>query len=91
MRPVTTFRFALAAATCALLAAACAPTAPTTDADAAAATPWDWSDSTVLAAVNQVRAGRDLTPASWPGGARVAILLSFDVDNETVQGLLTAR
>jgi len=36
-----------------------------------------------------VRAGRDLTPESWPGGARVAVLLSFDVDNETVQGLRT--
>jgi len=38
-------------------------------------------------AVNQVRAGRDLTPDAWPGGARVAVLLSFDVDNETVMGL----
>jgi peptidoglycan/xylan/chitin deacetylase (PgdA/CDA1 family) len=37
--------------------------------------------------VNQVRAGRDLNPDEWPGGARVAVLLSFDVDNETVQGL----
>ena len=35
-------------------------------------------------AVNKVRAGRDLTPDSWPGGARVAVLLSFDVDNETI-------
>jgi peptidoglycan/xylan/chitin deacetylase (PgdA/CDA1 family) len=84
----------LLTATCALLSTACAPPTPTPatdDADAAdaadAATPWDWSDSTVLAAVNQVRAGRDLTPASWPDGARVAVLLSFDVDNETVQGL----
>jgi len=34
--------------------------------------------------VNAVRAGRDLTPAEWPGGARVAVALSFDVDNETV-------
>jgi hypothetical protein len=34
-----------------------------------------------------VRAGRDLNPESWPGGARVAVLFSFDVDNETVQGL----
>ena len=36
------------------------------------------------AAVNAVRAGRSLRPASWPGGARVAVLLSFDVDNETL-------
>jgi peptidoglycan/xylan/chitin deacetylase (PgdA/CDA1 family) len=49
--------------------------------------PWDWTDAEVHAAVTQVRAGRDLTPATWPGGARVAVLLSFDVDNETVQGL----
>jgi len=50
-------------------------------------TPWDWSDDYVFSQVNQVRAGRDLTPESWPGGARVAVLLSYDVDNETVMGL----
>jgi peptidoglycan/xylan/chitin deacetylase (PgdA/CDA1 family) len=49
--------------------------------------PWDWTDEEVFAAVNRVRAGRDLTPSTWPGGARVAVLLSFDVDNETVYGL----
>ena len=51
--------------------------------------PWNWSDEMVRSAVNQVRAGRDLNPPSWPGGARVAVLLSFDVDNETTQGLRT--
>lgn len=51
--------------------------------------PWNWSEEYVRSAVNQVRAGRDLNPASWPGGARVAVLLSYDVDNETVQGLRT--
>jgi len=55
------------------------------------ATPWDWSEQYVRDAVNQVRAGRDLTPESWPGGARVAVLLSFDVDNETVMGLRTGE
>jgi peptidoglycan/xylan/chitin deacetylase (PgdA/CDA1 family) len=50
-------------------------------------TPWDWSDDYVFSQVNQVRAGRDLNPESWPGGARVAVLLSYDVDNETVMGL----
>ncbi|MEZ5285970.1 MAG: polysaccharide deacetylase [Vicinamibacterales bacterium] len=30
-----------------------------------------------------VSAGRRLKPASWPGGARVAVGLSFDVDNAT--------
>ena len=33
---------------------------------------------------NRVRAGRTLQPSSWPGGSRVAVLLSFDVDNETL-------
>jgi peptidoglycan/xylan/chitin deacetylase (PgdA/CDA1 family) len=46
--------------------------------------PWEWSDERISRAVNAVRAGRDLTPASWPDGARVAVALSFDVDNETV-------
>lgn len=49
--------------------------------------PWTWSDEEVREAVGRVRAGRDLTPDAWPGGARVAVLLSFDVDNETVYGL----
>ncbi len=63
----------------------CQPSSPEPAADQAP--PWEWTDAEVHAAVNQVRAGRDLTPATWPGGARVAVLLSFDVDNETVQGL----
>ena len=45
---------------------------------------WEWTDEQIEAAVNKVRAGRDLTPNNWPGGARVAVLFSFDVDNETV-------
>jgi peptidoglycan/xylan/chitin deacetylase (PgdA/CDA1 family) len=45
---------------------------------------WQWSDDEIAQAVNKVRAGRNLNPASWPGGARVAVLLSFDVDNETI-------
>jgi peptidoglycan/xylan/chitin deacetylase (PgdA/CDA1 family) len=44
----------------------------------------EWTDEQIDAAVNKVRAGRDLNPDSWPGGARVAVMLSFDVDNETV-------
>ena len=48
---------------------------------------WTWSDERVMETVNAVRAGRSLQPDSWPGGARVAVLLSFDVDNETVTGL----
>jgi peptidoglycan/xylan/chitin deacetylase (PgdA/CDA1 family) len=53
--------------------------------------PWNWSEAYVRSAVDQVRAGRDLNPDSWPDGARVAVLLSFDVDNETVQGLRTGE
>jgi peptidoglycan/xylan/chitin deacetylase (PgdA/CDA1 family) len=72
----------------ALLIAGCQPaTDGTTSANDPDATPWDWSEEYVRSAVNQVRAGRDLNPDEWPGGARVAVLLSFDVDNETVQGL----
>ena len=68
------------------LLTACAPAAPS-DQTADATPPWDWTEAEVRAAVDQVRAGRDLNPSEWPGGARVAVLLSFDVDNETVQGL----
>ena len=50
-------------------------------------TPWDWSEDYVHREVNHVRAGRDLNPETWPGGAKVAVLLSYDVDNETVMGL----
>ena len=49
--------------------------------------PWNWTEAQVRSAVEQVRAGRDLTPETWPNGARVAVLLSFDVDNETIEGL----
>ncbi|MFL5401746.1 MAG: polysaccharide deacetylase family protein [Gemmatimonadales bacterium] len=45
---------------------------------------WQWSLDSVRAVVHAVRAGRSLRPARWPGGARVAVLLSFDVDNETI-------
>ncbi|MEQ8363685.1 MAG: polysaccharide deacetylase [Cyclobacteriaceae bacterium] len=45
---------------------------------------WTWGTERFEKAVNQVRAGKDLTPKSWPNGTKVAVLLSFDVDNETV-------
>ena len=45
---------------------------------------WQWSPERVRETVNAVRAGRSLQPRSWPNGARVAVLLSFDVDNETI-------
>src|SRR6516164_9594252 len=45
--------------------------------------PWKLTDAQLRARVGRVRAGRDLTPKSWPNGARVAVGLSFDLDNET--------
>jgi len=45
---------------------------------------WEWTDEEIEVAVNKVRAGRSLSPDSWPDSARVAVLFSFDVDNETI-------
>lgn len=45
---------------------------------------WQWTFDSARAVVHEVRAGRSLLPSRWPGGARVAVLLSFDVDNETI-------
>ncbi len=45
--------------------------------------PWEWTEAEWRAPVEAVRAGRRLAPESWPGGARVAVTLSFDFDNET--------
>ena len=45
--------------------------------------PWTLGNDEIREIVNRVRAGRDLTPKSWPDGAHVAVGLSFDLDNET--------
>jgi len=45
--------------------------------------PWNWSEQDWRSSVNRVRAGRSLLPAKWPGGAEVAVALSFDSDHET--------
>lgn len=42
-----------------------------------------WTEQQLKAAVAPVRAGRKLTPKTWPNDARVAVCLSFDVDNES--------
>ena len=42
------------------------------------------SEDELKAVAGRVRAGRSLQPPSWPGGARVAVALSFDVDNDTL-------
>ena len=41
-----------------------------------------WNEAQIREAVSPVRAGRKLTPRAWPNGAKVAVCLSFDVDNE---------
>lgn len=39
----------------------------------------------IRAIVGRVGKGRSLRPERWPGGARIAVLLSFDADDETVE------
>ncbi|GAB3434425.1 polysaccharide deacetylase family protein [Flindersiella endophytica] len=46
--------------------------------------PWQWDEPTWRGHVDRVRAGRSLAPPAWPGGARVAVALSFDPDHETL-------
>ena len=47
------------------------------------APPWTLEEAQIREIVGRVRAGRDLTPKAWPNGTRVAVGLSFDLDNET--------
>ena len=51
--------------------------------DTRADEPWAWPEAEWRRRVNQVRAGRNLRPASWPGGKRCAVALSFDSDHDT--------
>lgn len=44
---------------------------------------WKWTEDQWRGAVERVRAGKNLLPDRWPNGARVAVALSFDYDNET--------
>ncbi|RRQ26576.1 polysaccharide deacetylase [Rhodococcus sp. Eu-32] len=45
--------------------------------------PWQWPESTWRPIVEHVRAGRSLSPSTWPGDADVAVAVSFDSDHET--------
>jgi peptidoglycan-N-acetylglucosamine deacetylase len=45
--------------------------------------PWQWPETRWRGIVEKVRAGRSLKPKTWPGGARVAVALSFDSDHES--------
>jgi peptidoglycan-N-acetylglucosamine deacetylase len=42
-----------------------------------------WTEDQLRQAVAPARVGKKLTPRMWPGNARVAVCLSFDVDNES--------
>jgi peptidoglycan/xylan/chitin deacetylase (PgdA/CDA1 family) len=41
-----------------------------------------WSDQRILETVNAVAMGPKLLPKSWPNGARVAVMLTFDDDTQ---------
>jgi peptidoglycan/xylan/chitin deacetylase (PgdA/CDA1 family) len=43
-----------------------------------------WTDEQVQKTAHHVRAGRKLTPKTWPNGARVAVCLSIDPDNFSI-------
>src|SRR5579872_12008 len=45
----------------------------------------DSTEDQIRQAVGTARMGRKLTPKVWRNGARVAVCLSFDVDNELLQ------
>ena len=45
----------------------------------------DSTEEQIRQAVATARVGRKLTPKAWPNGARVAVCLTFDVDNELLQ------
>src|SRR4029453_10926720 len=45
----------------------------------------DSTEEQIRQAVGTARVGRKLTPKVWPNGAKVAVCLSFDVDNELLQ------
>ena len=55
----------------------------TDEAGQAGPPPWTWSFEKLSEIVNGISPGLDLTPRQWPGGARVAVMFSLDVDNET--------
>lgn len=43
-----------------------------------------WSEQQLRTALNRVAAGRTLTPSVWPNGARVAVCLTFTLNNTVV-------
>lgn len=47
--------------------------------------PWEMTEAEWRPIIDRVRAGRELRPNHWPGGARCALALSFDADHETFE------
>jgi peptidoglycan/xylan/chitin deacetylase (PgdA/CDA1 family) len=45
----------------------------------------DSTEAQIKQAVGAARVGKKLTPKAWPNGARVAVCLTFDIDNELLQ------
>jgi len=43
-----------------------------------------WTEDQIKKVARHVRAGRKLTPKTWPNGARVAVCLSVDPDNFSI-------
>jgi len=76
--PVSLFAGALALILVASSGAAETGPAPGVTPIAVEATPEQMQE-----AVATVRAGRKMAPKLWPAGARVAVALTFDIDNET--------
>ena len=85
------YAWAVLLASAGLLSACSSPRAqpaePSRQQPAGAASPItvDSTEDQIRQAVGTARMGRRLTPREWPGGARVAVCLSFDVDNELLQ------
>lgn len=44
-----------------------------------------WTETQLRDAVSHVRAGRSLNPRNWPNGARVAVALTFNINNSANQ------
>ena len=44
----------------------------------------DWTVKEVKQITNNIRASQSLKPKQWPNNSKAAVLLSFDVDNETL-------
>jgi peptidoglycan/xylan/chitin deacetylase (PgdA/CDA1 family) len=61
-----------------------ATTAQTPTAAAPQDPAWQWTDERVAAFWRRVSAGPTLKPPTWPGGAQVAVALSFDYQMGTV-------